>query len=150
MAAPHRAEQIIAAVVANVTGLTTTTTNVNRGRSTPQDAASNDFLDVYLGADNPVNDSGKNWSITDSELTIYIDINCKTSSAQIDTRLNLIRSEITVALWLNYQQGLSFVTDMQEGPADEPQLSGEGNQPAATMRTTWLFRYRRSTTNPDN
>ncbi len=145
---PHRAEQIIAAVVTNVTGLTTTGANVNRGRTTPEDAVTSDWLDVFLGPDAP-NDDNQNWTITDSELTVYIDINCKTSSSQIDTRLNLIRSEITVALWTDYQQGLSFVTEMREGPADEPQLSGEANKPAATMRTTWLFRYRRSTTNPD-
>ncbi len=144
----HRAEQIIAAVVTSVTGLTTTAANVNRGRTTPEDAATADWLDVYLGDDDP-DESDKNWTITDSDLTVYIDINCKTSSAQIDTRLNLIRSEITVALWVDYKQGLSFVAEMREGKADEPQLSGEANKPAATMRTTWLFRYRRSTTNPD-
>lgn len=145
----HRAEQIIAAVVANVTGLTTTTTNVNRGRSTPQDAATTDWLDVYLGSDESVTDDDKNWSVTDSELTIFIDINCKTNSSQIDTRLNLIRSEITVALWDDYQQGLSFITEMTEGQADQPDINGETGKKTATMRTTWLFKYRRSTTNPD-
>ena len=146
----HRAEQIIAAVVTNVTGLTTTTTNVNRGRSTPQDAASVDWLDVYMGSDDPIDDDDQAWGFTDSELTIYIDINCKNNSAQIDTQLNLIRSEITVALWQDYQQGLpNIVIDMKRPSFDKPEINGESGKITATMRSTWVFKYRSSQTNPD-
>ena len=146
--ADHRAEQILQAVVANVTGLATTGNNVTRARATPQAAGALPALAVYQGPDVPLDADLQSVQYLDVEFTVYIDILVATATQQVDTLLNQIRVEIARALWADYQQGLSFVIEMREGSADEPMLVGEGELPAASMRTAWIFKYRRSRTDP--
>ncbi len=142
----HRAESIIDAVKTAVTGLTTTGANVYRGRLTPIAANVNDALKVYLGGDDFIQDLSQ--TLQDWELTIYIDSYTRSPTAQIDTQLNKIREEVTIALNANYTQGLAYVLNTEEGNADAPELSGEAAQASGSMRMAWKFRYRRSRTNP--
>jgi len=146
--ADHRAEQILQAVVANVTGLATTGNHVTRARATPQATGALPALAVYQGPDVPLDADLQSMQYLDVELTVYIDILVATEAQQVDSLLNQIRVEIARALWADYQQGLSFVIEMREGSADEPMLVGEGERPAASMRTAWIFKYRRSRTDP--
>lgn len=142
----HRAESIIEAVKTEVTGLTTTGSRVYRGRVYPMQSAELPGLLVYLGQDEIIQNllQGK----LDSRLTVHIDAVVKSPTAQVDTTLNLIRSEVTVALQADYSQGLAYVMDTIEVGAGEPSLTGEGDQPVGVMRMTWQFHYRRSRADP--
>ncbi len=142
----HRAESIVAAVTTTVTGLVTTGANVYRGRLTPIPVGVNNALKVYLGPDEFKTDLSQ--TLQDWELTIYIDSFTRSPTAQIDTQLNKIREEVTVALNANYTQGLSYVLNTAEGDADAPELSGEAAQASGGQRLAWKFHYRRSRTNP--
>lgn len=144
--ADHRAEQIVVDVITTLTGLTTTGTNVFRGRVYPLQTANLPGLCVFQGPDRPQETSS--YTHIDSDLTVYVDIYVKSSTAQVDTLLNQIRKEVVIALSASYTQGLSFVIDTVEGDADEPDLNGDSDQPAARLRTSWVFRYRRSRSDP--
>jgi len=145
--ADHRAEQIVADVITTLTGLTTTGDRVYRGRSYPLQSANLPGLCVFQGPDRPQTDTSA-YSHIDSDLTVYVDIYVKSSASQVDTLLNQIRKEIVIALSASYTQGLSFVIDTIEGDAEEPDLNGDSDQPVARLRTSWIFRYRRSRTDP--
>lgn len=142
----HRAESITATVVTKVTGLTTTGSNVNRGRTSKRAESVANALDVTMGGDEFIRDLSQ--TLQDWELTIYIDSFVKSPTAQIDTQLNKIREEVTIALQADITQGLSYLWDTVEGSADKPDQSGEGNQATGSQRLTWKFKYRRSRTNP--
>jgi hypothetical protein len=142
----HRAETIVATVTTKVTGLATTGARVFRGREYPLEAAGLPGLLVYLGPDEPVAEYSQ--TLIDSLLTIHILGVVKSITEQVDTTLNRIREEVAVALQADYTQGLSFVLDTREGESEEPDISNEGEQPAASLRLTWRFLYRRSRLNP--
>ena len=142
----HRAESIIVAVLATVTGLVTTGANVNRGRTSKRAVTVANALDVNLGGDEFIQDLSQ--TLQDWELTVTIDSYTKSPTAQIDTQLNKIREEVTVALNANYTQGLAYVLNTAEGDAGAPEVSGEGEQASGGQRMAWKFRYRRSRTNP--
>lgn len=142
----HRAESIIEAVRARLTGLTTTGANVFRGRRYPIPDAKLPALLIYLGPDEPLAEYSQ--ELIDSRLTIYVEGRVKTSADQVDSVLNKIREEVTIALQADYTQGLAYVIDTEEGEAEEPEISNEGEKPAAGMRMHWHFHYRRSRTNP--
>jgi len=144
----HKAEHIMQAVVAAVTGLATTGSNVSRGRVQPQEVETYNALSVYMGPDTPLVDELQNWTITDSILIVIIDIMVKTNNVQIDTQLNQIRQELTVALFTDYTQGLDFILELEEGQTQQPELEGEGSLTSASMRTLWEFKYRRARNNP--
>jgi len=142
----HRAESIIVAVLDKVDNLTTTTTHAYRGRVRPLQESELPALFVYLGPDDKLLDLSQGQQ--DWRLTLYLEAVVKTASAQVDTTLNLIRSEITVALMADHTQGLAYVLDTIEAGADAPELSGDGDQRTGVMRLTWQFHYRRSRSDP--
>ncbi len=142
----HRAESVIAAVVTAVTGLTTTGANVYRGKITPIPAAVNDALRVYMGEDTRLDDLLT--GVQDWQLTVHIESFTKSPTAQIDTRLNLIREEVTIALRADETLGLAFVVASNEAGAARPELSAEGEQHAGSQELTWEIHYRRSRADP--
>ncbi len=142
----HRAETILTTVQAAVTNLTTTGANVFRGRIYPLQESELPCLLVFLGADNFSQMLSQ--SLIDSWLTIHIDAVVKTASTQLDTTLNKIREEVTIALQASYTQGIAYVMDTREGDTAEPELHGDADQRIGTMRMSWQFLYRRSRTNP--
>lgn len=143
--ADHKVEQILDAIIPLVTGLTTTGANVKRGRVSPHQDSLTAALAVYQGPDNTTE---FNWPSVYSDLSVYIDIHAKDSSEQIDQVLNRIRKEINVAVMAVDRLGLSFVKDVNEEGASEPELSGDGNKPTAVMRVTYKIEYNRSVTDP--
>lgn len=146
--ADHRAEQIIDAVVTTVTGLVTTGSNVFRGRLYNVQPDELPALCVYMGPNEPIDDSDQTVAFSDWDLEIAIDAKVRDSATQIDQVLNLIAKEITVALKADRTQGLSFVHDTREGGSDQPELSGDGDKPIANQTTKFIFKYRRSITDP--
>ena len=143
--ADHKAEQILDAIVGLVTGLTTTGANVFRGRVSPLKESISSSLSIYQGADNG---SEFNWPSMYSDLAVYIDINAKDSSEQIDQVLNRIRKEINIAIFAVDNLNLIFVKDVTETSAGEPELADGSNKPTALMRVTYKIEYNRSVTDP--
>jgi len=144
--ANHRAEDIVAAVVTKVTGLTTTGSRVFRGRVYPLQDTEEPALCVFLKSDNP-DEPSNSFSILDSDLSISIQAYVKTSASQVDTVLNQIRKEVTIALQADNKQGLAYVIETFEGPADYA-VRGEGDKPTAVLTMDWKFKYRRSRQDP--
>lgn len=141
-----RAEQIMAAVVTLVTGLTTTGNRVQRGRVYNVEEVP--ALTVFQAADAPLDadDGQRNIAYVDSELLVRIRAHVKTADDQIDTQLNQIRKEIYEAMSPHNALGLAFVRQVIWRGADEPALSGQGDQPAATLDMNFAVRYRHSAT----
>ena len=144
----HKAERILAAVVTKLTGLTTTGTNVFRGRVYDLPDTSLPALLIFQGADRPLSDGGSSsFRFLDGELSVRVEAVVKTSATQLDTLLNQIRKEVTIALQADVTQGLNFVMDTTEGTADV-ELNGEGDKPTGTLKMEWSILYRRLRTDP--
>lgn len=141
----HKAEQIMVAVLAKITGLTTTTTNAYRGRVYPLQATQLPALVLYMGADTPTLLHSQ--TLMDCALNITVEVVIKTT-VQLDMLLNLIRKEVSTALQADYTQGLSFILNTEEGSADDPELMGDSDQPIARHRLHWIVSYRRSRSDP--
>jgi len=139
-----RAEQIVVAVLAQVTGLTTTGARVHRGRVYALETVP--ALTLAQGADNPVDTRTGSSTFLDSELDIVITAHVKSSSTQVDTTLNLIRKEVHAALMDDVTQGLSFVYMTIPKGATEPRLAGDAEKPTAAMDMLFTFRYRHNYT----
>lgn len=146
----HRAEQIISAFATKITGLSTTGANVKRGRVYSWPDTISAALSIYQGADTPLDDANRPWQFLDSELAVHIDIHVKSSSQQIDTVINQIRKEVTIALQADPSLGLDFVIDLQESGTSDPELSGDGDKPIARARMDWIVKYRRLRTDPSS
>lgn len=145
----HRAEQIMVAALANVTGLTTTGANIKRGRAYPWSDSVTRALSVYMGSDNPIDGGGfTNNAFVDRELTLVVDIHVRDAVDQIDTILNKIRAEVYTGLMTDYTQGLAFVLNTIPRGDDEPDITGEGDRPATTQRMNFGIQYRHSLTDP--
>jgi len=142
----HRAESIMVAVLDKIDGLTTTTTHAYRGRVRPLQLTEIPAVFIYQGPEEKIADLFQGQ--TDWMLTVYVEPVVKTASAQVDTELNKIRSEVTVAIMADYTLGLAYVKDANEVAADEPNLSGDGDQRTGSQRMTWQIHYRRSRANP--
>jgi len=143
----HRAEQILAAVLTNVTGLTSTGTRVARDRIDEVNCDSGAVLGVEMGADNVLEGSDKNMAFIDSSLDVEIDVYVKTNSG-LTTALNLSRKEVHIALYTDYTQGLSFVVDTRYTGASAPESSGDAEKPVTKQRLTYEIHYRHSIADP--
>jgi len=143
----HLAEHIMVSLLATLKGLTTTGNNVIRGRVYSFDESIKNALTLSMGPDTRLEPEMQSFDDLDSELIVYIDSHVKTVTEQIDTQLNLIRAEITIALALDYTQG-GLVIDTTEIGADEPELTGEGAAISGTQRNTFLIHYRRKINDP--
>lgn len=141
--ADHRAENILAAVVTAVTGLTTTGARVYRGRRYELDVDLSPSLCVYMGPDSPLSDEGDSpMAYLDSELTVYIEGVAKQSTTDVATTLNQMRHEVAVALNTDFTQGLAYVHNTTEGDA-VLDVAAETDKLVGRMRTEWRFLYRR-------
>lgn len=145
--ADHRAEQIMDAFIALVTGLATTSANVTRDRAYDVEGDVDAALSVYQGLDDPLDESP--WPFIDSELMIYTDLHVRVSSATpISQTLNEIRKEMVVAVMADHTLGLAgIVHEIEEGAASAPDIES-GEKPIATQRIEWKVKYRRSLTDP--
>lgn len=144
--ADHRAEQILDAVVTSLTGLSTTGSNIFRGRHYSLESGSMPALLVYMGSDEPIEMLSQ--SLIDSLIEVRVESRTMSPTAQLDESLNQIRKEVTIALQADFSQGLDFVLNLEEGKADEPEFSDSGEQPVARQVMNWRITYRRSRTDP--
>jgi len=143
----HLAEQIMASISTTITGLTTTGNNVERGRVYPFDESITDALTLTMGPDEPLDVEFQTYPYLDCELTIYIDAHCKNVITQIDSQLNIIRTEFEIAIMADHTQS-ALVIDSKWIGSDVPELSGEGDQITGVQRTGFQFHYRRLRNDP--
>lgn len=142
--ADAREEQILAAITTAVTGLTTTGTNVFRGRSYPLDANDLPGLLVFMGPDTlqqELTDTNIDWF-----LGVGIEAYVQTTSTVVDTKLAKIRKEVHTAIMTTPGLGLSFVIDTRPISAAEPEVDGDGAKPTARRRLEFIVHYRTSRT----
>ena len=142
---PHRAETIMVAVEAVLTGLTTTGARVKRARAYELADADLPGLTINMGQDEIVEDG--NMAFIDRQLNIEIIAFVKGNSA-IDTTLNKIRREVHIALYADRTLGESFVIDTASNGDDAPEVSGNLEQPAASQKLNYIVAYRHSVTDP--
>ena len=147
--ADARAEQIMVAVKTAVTGLTTTGANVQRGQVYPHESNKLPALGVLMGPDVPAVELQT--ALLDWELTVAIECAVQAdiyngSESGIETDLAQIRKEVHAALFADHTLGLSFVLDIEPGPAQQPQISGDGNFPIGSMVLNFVIHYRTSRT----
>jgi len=146
--ADHRAEQILDAFTALVTGLTTTGANVVRDRPYNIDESISSALSVYQGDDTPFDSGLDNWQLEDKQLDISVDIHVKQSSEiPISKQLNQIRKEIHIALMADRTLGLSFARNFLAGVAETPEIEA-GEKVTAKQTLNFSIDYRASVTDP--
>jgi len=142
----HRSEQIMAAVLTQLTGLTTTGSDAKRNYTHPFDSSITDGLYVIMGAESPVDDSNKNYSYIDIDLEIIVSVH--TLNAAPETRLNLIKKEITIAMMTDpLPFGLAWIIDVDDAIWTQPEIS-DGKKPTAMTEGRFNIKYRRSITDP--
>lgn len=143
------AEDIMTAVTATLTGLTTTGANVFRGRLHALSDAEIPALSIYQGNDDVLDDFGtSNFQYVNRDLTVRIEAHVKTNSQAVDTLLNLIAREVYIAMLADHTQGKGYVlTTIATGNA-EPVISGEGEKPTAMMTMGFNIRYRHTYADP--
>ena len=138
-----RTEEILDKVITALTGLTTTGTNVKRAQVYNSSDDELPGLAVYMGQDVLIDELQN--SFLDWELTLIVESRVK-SRNQVDEILNTIRGEVHVALMATPRFSLTFVHDTKPVSANEPELSGDGDQPIATQRLEYAITYRTSRT----
>lgn len=141
-----RVEQIMAAAQAKVTGLATTGASVDRGRADDIPIEILPAIRVAMGPDElldpylPV--------LVDGDLELSIFAYAHDTAANIETKLNQIRAEATVALLADRTLGLNFVHAIFEMGASQPDLAGDLAKPAGRLEFKFKVRYRRSADDP--
>ena len=138
----HRAEQVLDTIHDNIKGLTSTKNRAYRDylydiKTTPA------INLIYLGEE--LADSRH--TTTDWWLNFAIEIYVKAEG--FSTTVNKIRSEITVALFADYTQGLSFVIDLEELDLEQPDTSFESEKPTVRQTMNWRIKYRRNISTPE-
>lgn len=144
----HRAEQIMAAVHAAVTGLATTGAAAYRAREESVEIDKAPAVAVWQSDEEILSELSHDQQIVG--LNINIDAVSALIGDGVVTELNQIRAEVTAALAGNYTLGLAFVHGIAEVKTEDPDKSVQGDRPVATMRMRWLATYRRSRTDPAN
>jgi hypothetical protein len=100
---------------------------------------------VRMGTDEPTN---QNASFLDSNLIIYTDIYVITSAQDLDEKTLLIRLELHKKLMVDYNLGLSFVTEINPLGQSQPDYNGDGELYAGATRISWQISYRSSLLDP--
>ena len=135
----HRSEQILVAFKSAVTGLTTTGTNVERGRL--YDLVNLPALVVEKGGDASV--AEQNMSVVDRNLSVKVTAVIQAVSG-LETELNKIAAEVYAALLADRTLGLGFVIDLNFSSDAPPVIETGGETPIALMEMTYDIMYRHS------
>ena len=144
--ADHRAEQIAAAVTLNLTGLATTGSNVFRSRAQPIARTKLPALVIRLIGEEIVDESVAGQMRRDLTVAVHAYVR-SSSEGGVETTLNLIRKEVTIALQADHTQGLSFVIDTNEESV-EYEITEEGEQTVGLVKTEIIIGYRTSRADP--
>ena len=139
----HKTETILNRVVTVLTGLTTTGSNVTRGRAWP--VAQLPAVSIYMGADNTAD--AQNINIINRELTVFIIAHIR-ESGSLESTLNNIKAEVYAAIMADPTlTGLAL--DMYLVQDGAPEIEAEQDQPTARMTMEWRVIYRHSATSAE-
>ena len=142
----HKAEQIMAAVVTTLTGLTTTGARVYRARAYAIPKADANALAIFQGSDEL--QEGSMFFRVSSLLTVNIEAVAREATAQIDETLNAIRKEVAAAIGASTNLGLAFEIGALEIQAEQPEVNEIGDRPEGKMRIVLGINYVRDGLNP--
>lgn len=141
----HRSESIMAAVLTNITGLTSTGSRVARTRAYPVDGDALPALTLEQGSDVV---ELQNIAFIDRNLEFAVVLHAK-GTGTLETTINTMREEVHTALMADRTQGqTNVVLDTLPLGDDTPELSGDSNQPIMRLRMAWRIKYRHSITDP--
>lgn len=140
----HIAEQIMAAFVTLLTGLTTTDSNITRDRVYTIDEDELPHLSIFQGLDivEPPDgeDEATNIYFT-RQLEAVIQITCDATSGALSTTVNLIRKEIHAAIQGDLTLSGLCINIAEQG-ITRPELSDERKKRTATAELTYIILYR--------
>lgn len=142
----HRAETILSTVQTLLDGLTTTGSNVERGRVRVVEDGEYPSLTIGMGGDD-VNPDLSNYPEVHRDLNLKIIIHVKNNTAPY-TQLNLIREEVYKALLSDPTLGLGYVVDSNSLSDEEPEFTGEADQIVGQQVMNFSIEYRHSWTDP--
>ena len=133
----HKAKRILDAVTATLTGLPSTGSSVQQSRAYALENLP--ALTVRLGAMETAQELS---SVTDSTVTIAIDIIVRGTADLLDDALLQSHAEIHAALLADPSLGLDFVVDVNPGGLSEPEMEQGSHKPTALCTATYQYRFR--------
>lgn len=133
----HRAESILDAVETALTGLTTTGSNVTRGRVWPIDTLP--ALTIAKGVDQ-AHDDDESLETLIREMTVSVVCSIQ-QSGNPETNLNAIAAEVYAALRADPTLGLAYVYDTSLIGDDEIETDDTQDIRVARMVSTWRVVY---------
>jgi hypothetical protein len=144
----HRVETIMDTFKTQITGLTTTGSNVFRDRGYNIDDEETEAINMLQGACyklDEYSDSVSDWRLSVEVVAIAKEITTSGTTVAASTRANLINEEIVAAMTLlTYPHlGLSYVIKVEEGDA-QPVIIETQLVPIVGIQTTWTVDFRRS------
>lgn len=134
------------ALTTALTGLTTTGTNVTRGRVFTVSASELPHLSIMQGDEEPVVEDNSEEAVNIHayyRLNAHIEVAAQAASGVLETTLNLISKEISDAMNIDSTLGVSGVLDSYETSHDRPEYSEDKDQRTALMEITYTIIYRR-------
>ncbi len=140
--ADHKANQILVAIKAKLTGLASTGANVYQSRAYAIGALP--AINIKLGSDSV--QSIHNIQ-SDNELLIVIEVFVKSDESLIDSTILQIRKEVQMALMADETLGLSFVLSTLPSAMSAPEISSE-EQTIAYATLDFKIIYRSLLTDP--
>jgi len=144
--ADHRVEQIIDAVKAAVTGLATTSANVERGRFQSVEGSKTAELTVTQGASSPAQEP--NVAFQYPAIEVVITAHAKGQDGTVESTINQIAKEVYIAMMADRQLGLpEFVIDTEWLGNSEPSLSTM-EKPTMSMEMRFSVQFQHSYTDP--
>lgn len=143
--ADHKAEQILDRVKTVLTGLTTTGSNVVRGRVFAFSDSTNDAISIFMGDDKPLDDLISGQSYEDWELSF--DVIAHTKNTDPEQRLNLIKKEIVIAIKADYTLNSTCILLTERGWS-KPELYGDYETRMGTCIGSFTALYRRAYADP--
>ena len=134
-------KQIIDALQAKLTGLTSIGENVFQNRVYPLGESELPGINIRYGAQ--AMEQYSNAQVNNT-VEFGIEIYCKGSESALDDTLIKIQTEVHAAIMADYQQGLPFVIDTNPLGASEPIMSDDGEKPIATQTINFSIMFRHS------
>ncbi len=141
----HRAESVLVAFTTAVTGLTTTSTRVVRGRAIPVETAP--ALSVNMGSEEPA--SPLNMAYQDELLEVVVTAFVKGTHGGTDTTLNTIAAEVYAAIMASRQLGLAYVHDTRWQGRGAPQRE-QADQTVSSQELRFIVHYRHSSSSAES
>jgi hypothetical protein len=148
----HRAQQIIDAVVANLTADTAIAWHVYRNRTATLAIEELELpaVSVVYGADRPLNVLGaSNVAFLDSliEISVVL-VERRNSEPDLFEALLAMRVRSHIALIADRTQGLPFVIDTRYGGTDPVNLTDRESMFSGALVTHWPIHYRMNLADP--